>query len=619
MVGGAYYGVSAAIAEPQLPQYVLGSATKGTIISSLTGSGQVLVSDQVDVKPKTSGTIAKLLVTEGQSVTTNTIIAYLDTHDANKALRDARANYESARLSFEKFKQPATPAEIQQAENALASSRASLEKLKIAQVNALAKTTESQTKAHTSLTKSYDDAFTTVANAFLDLPSIVTSMEDAMFGTKIVTSESTAGSSIDNSAALYNSVDVSDRMLLTRYQSSAKMDVVEAQQRYEKSATVYKGITRYSSPEQINAALEETAESVRAVAQALKSEQNYFDAWVDMRTERGWVIWNTVTAYQNSIATSLGEVNAHLSTLTSAGRAIDDAQSSIAETERSLREMTQNNPLDIASAESAIRERESALSELRAGADPIDLRTQELALAQRWNSVVDAQEAVANAVVRAPFDGVIASVSQKVGDSASSGSAIATVITKQRMAQITLNEVDVAKVKIGQKVTVTFDALDTLTMSGTVASIDVLGTVTQGVVTYTVTVAFDTQDERIKPGMSVSASIILDRKGDVILAPISAIKSQGDVHYVEIVDAPIGTADGVAFTSSATPRRQNITTGIASDTEIEIVSGLGEGDRFISRTIAASTPVTQSAPSLFGAATGGNRSTGAGAAFRAIR
>ena len=97
-----------------------------------------------------------------------------------------------------------------------------------------------------------------------------------------------------------------------------------------------------------------------------------------------------------------------------------------------------------------------------------------------------------------------------------------------------MNEVDVAKIKVGQKTTLTFDAIDGLSIAGEVIDIDAVGTVTQGVVNYNVKIGFDTQDERIKPGMSVSATIIIEVKQDVLLIPNSAIKSAGEAYYVEM-------------------------------------------------------------------------------------
>ncbi len=161
--------------------------------------------------------------------------------------------------------------------------------------------------------------------------------------------------------------------------------------------------------------------------------------------------------------------------------------------------------------------------------------------------------------------------------STSSGTVVATVITRQQIAEISLNEVDMAKVKVSQKTNLTFDAVEGLNIVGEVSEIDTLGTVSQGVVTYNVKINFDTQDERVKPGMSVSVEIITDVKQDVLLVPNAAIKSQNNTQYVEVM----GTNNII--------HSQTIETGISNDTYTEITGGLAEGDKVVTQTVSGSS------------------------------
>jgi len=140
--------------------------------------------------------------------------------------------------------------------------------------------------------------------------------------------------------------------------------------------------------------------------------------------------------------------------------------------------------------------------------------------------------------------------------------------------------------------------------------------------------SFDTQDERVKTGMTVSVSIITDVKTDVLVVPNGAVKSQnGGGSYVEMfpstdstgspqagsgqVILPAEAFTGQGFPSTIAPRQQNVTTGLSNDTMTEIVDGLKEGDNVVTRTIAATTATTATAPSLFGG--GGNKTSGGGA------
>jgi HlyD family secretion protein len=265
--------------------------------------------------------------------------------------------------------------------------------------------------------------------------------------------------------------------------------------------------------------------------------------------------------------------------------------------------------LDIAAAEATIKEKELSLADLKIGTDPLDIRSQEIAVRQKENALFDAREKLSDYTVRAPFDGVVASIDIKRGDTVSSGSAVATLITRQRTAEISLNEIDVAKMSIGQKTTLTFDAVEGLNITGEVGEIDAIGTVTQGVVTYTVKIVFDTQDERIKPGMSVSAAIITTMRQDVLSVPNNAIKTNNDISYVEILSDAGSSTDGVQGVISSTPPRQQVVEiGVSNDISTEILSGLAEGDQIIIRTITTTTTSsTTQAPSIFGA-TGAQKS-----------
>jgi HlyD family secretion protein len=215
-----------------------------------------------------------------------------------------------------------------------------------------------------------------------------------------------------------------------------------------------------------------------------------------------------------------------------------------------------------------------------------------LAVQQKQDALSSAQETLADCYVRAPFDGVIAAVNIKKGDSASSGTTVATIISPQSIAEMSLNEVDAAKVKIGQKATMTFDAVEDLTLTGLVAEVDTIGTVSSGVVSYGVTIAFDTQDERVKSGMTTGITIITEAKTDILMIPNSAIKTSGNIiSYVEMPDetVDIQTTGTTGVTLGKAPKKQTIEVGSSNDSYTEIISGLSEGDLIIIKTITNSS------------------------------
>lgn len=184
--------------------------------------------------------------------------------------------------------------------------------------------------------------------------------------------------------------------------------------------------------------------------------------------------------------------------------------------------------------------------------------------------------------VTAPIAGTVSAVNVKNGDdlgrlSSNSANNAPIIIgdLNTLKAQIQVNEVDIPNVAIGQKVMMTFSAIDGLTMSGKIEKMDALGTISQGVVTYNVTVGFDSLDSRIKPQMSVSAKIITGVKQDVVIVPNSALKTQGNKTYVEVLSNGATTPE----------RRTNIEIGAANSTETEVISGISEGDNVVTQTI----------------------------------
>ena len=223
-----------------------------------------------------------------------------------------------------------------------------------------------------------------------------------------------------------------------------------------------------------------------------------------------------------------------------------------------------------------------------------------------------AQENAAARVIKAPISGTITALNIKIGDdlgTASSSSARGSlmIITDldKLFAKISLNEIDVAKIKADQKATLTFDAVENLTLTGKVTEIESVGVITQGVVSYAVKIALDSTDSRIKPGMSASAAIVTDVKTDAVMVPNGAVKSSNGSFYVEAPDetAPESSTSESAngITLNNPPRRITVEIGLSNDTSTEIISGIKVGDQVISRTSTNSTGQAASqAPSLFG-------------------
>jgi RND family efflux transporter MFP subunit len=220
----------------------------------------------------------------------------------------------------------------------------------------------------------------------------------------------------------------------------------------------------------------------------------------------------------------------------------------------------------------------------------VNTDSQNLTVQQKEYDLKVAKDALNDCYILAPFSGIITSTNTqlKINDQISASTTLASIVTNQQIAEITLNEVDVAKVKIGQKANITFDALSDLTLTGSVIEIDEIGTVTQGVVTYNVHISFDQQDIRIKQGMSLSANIITDIKTDIYLISGNAVKEDNNGTYVEVLK------------DDKTTEKKYITTGLSNDTQTEIIDGLSESDNIIIKLSTTNTNKQTTQSNTFG-------------------
>ncbi len=186
--------------------------------------------------------------------------------------------------------------------------------------------------------------------------------------------------------------------------------------------------------------------------------------------------------------------------------------------------------------------------------------------------------------------------------SSGSGQSVGTIIAEQGSLQATVNltELDVVKVKPGQKVTLTLDALPDKTFTGKVSTVNTNGSVSSGVTTYPTTITFDTTADNIYPNMGVNAIIITDIKDNVILIPSAAVQTTNGQSMVRVMRNGQITQISVEI-------------GNSNDTQTEIISGVSVGDEVITGNTTPADTGSQGATSPFGGGGFGGFRTGGGA------
>jgi len=182
-----------------------------------------------------------------------------------------------------------------------------------------------------------------------------------------------------------------------------------------------------------------------------------------------------------------------------------------------------------------------------------------------------ATEALDDATITAPFDGVITAVEINEGDdlTAMGYSSPAFHIIDPTHLEMTglIDEMDIADITSGQKAIITLDALPGVEVAGTVTYISEAATIQAGVVMYETTITLQNPGDAVRDGMSATADIVLEERSNALLLPTAAVmKDDAGRNIVYVVGA-----DGK-------PAARNVTTGLKSGSNIEIVSGVIEGD-----------------------------------------
>lgn len=218
------------------------------------------------------------------------------------------------------------------------------------------------------------------------------------------------------------------------------------------------------------------------------------------------------------------------------------------------------SPLDIEEFEAQIAVAEANLLQAQLDWERVMDGPNEQDISAAEARVAAAQATLNLARITAPFDGTLTIVNSKVGDQVTPGTVAFQLDDLSRLyVDVTVAEVDIARVQVGQPAALTFDALPGKTYSGTVTEIGAIGKNTAGTVNFTVTIEISTPGAEIKPGMTASALITVSQLQGALLVPTRAVRLQDGQRVVYLLKdgAPIP----VAVTTGAVEGADTMLTG----------------------------------------------------------
>lgn len=196
-----------------------------------------------------------------------------------------------------------------------------------------------------------------------------------------------------------------------------------------------------------------------------------------------------------------------------------------------------------------------------------------------------AQARLEKKFVKASFNSTVTVIYNKPGDIVVAGAkAIQLADLSNLYVDVQISEVDISLIQIDQSTTLVFDAFYTETFQGRVTEISPIGTESQGVVSYAVTIQVLNGIETIKPGMTAAVSIITEEKNDVFIIPIDALTTLEGVDTVYVmrnnVLVPVEVTVGAFSNDQIEVLSADIAEGelIVINPPTSVLSGFGDGN-----------------------------------------
>ena len=347
-----------------------------------------------------------------------------------------------------------------------------------------------------------------------------------------------------------------------------------------------------------------------------------------------------VVAQQASIATSLADSAASEANLKSEEDGVTTAQATLekgrAELDRTkanydraaelykekllARQDFDQKKAEYDTAVAAMGESEARLAQARAQEAQAkqQLTSQQKRVAQQQANLDRYKDILSQYYVTAPLDGIVTNLPVRTGETVVPGvqnSAASTIMTIADMSLITaevkVDETDIVNVELGQRAEVTIDAMPNRTFHGHVTEIgntailrssgvaaSQSNTSDQEAKDFKVVIALEDPPEDIRPGLSCTGKITTATKQQVLTIPIQAltVRTRGDLEPqrrggdVEAASDPVTEKarreelQGVFVIRDGRAQFLQVKTGITGATDIEVLSGLKDGDQIITGT-----------------------------------
>ena len=231
-----------------------------------------------------------------------------------------------------------------------------------------------------------------------------------------------------------------------------------------------------------------------------------------------------------------------------------------------------NQTNTISTGQSIVDQKQAELNLKKAIARNVDIDIAKAEVLSAEGSLQSAQASYEDTIIRAPVSGTITKVDIKYGELAEAGKLVITLEdVKNLYIEALINEANIAYLKIGQSVDITFDAFgNNKKFTGTIAHIDPSAETNDGVVNYKIKVSIAEKDETIRPGMNANIDVLAGEAKNILAIPNIAVMEKEGKSFVNVV----------LDEKKKKYEKREVQTGFVGDNNlIEIVSGLKQDEK----------------------------------------
>ncbi len=579
------------------------TVSRGTIMTTVNASGSIVYPEQVALGFSTTADLREIFVAVGDEVAAGAPLASIDDTDLRVAVQEREADLRTAEVNLERLER-ARPEDIRTAEIAVVDAETKLAELlegptqteindaETAVINAEVAYDRAM-KALTALRNPEESDIEAARNEVKNAEAALSAAQENLDALRAGGSEAriqAASNALliarnryhdererikEEIQRLNEELEDAEEALDEAKEDDEEFDNTFTEQRLEDAQEVYDE-AKEAVDEEIPKLLDQllpnpptgtkAGELLGAVREAQYSYDNAQVSTTDTQEAAQRSVdsaMRTLTAAQDKLDALL---NPSAEDITAAEREVESARLGLENAQRKRTELLDGpKSEDVAKARNELELKRLDLQDKQTGASAQDLELERLKVERAQRNLETAQQDLADATLRAPFAGVVATVEGNVGQEPEA--VVVTLVRTERVEMhARVDEADVGSVAKGQPVIVTTYASPDIEIPGVLETISPISTREQGVVLFPITIRLEPGDQRLRGGLSANALIEVSSRENVLLVPNRAIRREGDERVVYV------RANGDEL------ERRVVEIGVRDSEVSEIVNGVSEGE-----------------------------------------